>query len=51
MVQPNPEVIHTKCKAKVMEHGDFAPNDGNVALLVLHANLHMKTIDSAVRTT
>jgi arylsulfatase A-like enzyme len=51
MVQPNAGVIYSKSKAKDMEHGGFAPNDGNVALLVSHPDLHKKTVDSLVGTT
>jgi hypothetical protein len=50
MVQPNAGVIYSKSSAKDMEHGGFAPNDGNVALLVSHPSLHMKTISSTVGT-
>lgn len=51
MVQPNVGVIYTKSKAKDMEHGGFAPNDGHVALLVSHPDLHKKTVSSVVGTT
>jgi len=50
MVQPNAGVIYSKSSAKDMEHGGFAPNDGNVALLVSHPSLHRKTISSTVGT-
>ncbi|MBV8865107.1 MAG: alkaline phosphatase family protein [Acidobacteriaceae bacterium] len=51
MVQPNAGVIYTKSKAKDMEHGGFAPNDSNVALLVSHPGLYRKTISAQVGTT
>ncbi len=51
MVQPNAGVIYTKSKAKDMEHGGFAPNDGNVALLVSHPGLDKKTVSTQVVTT
>lgn len=51
MVQPNAGVIYTKSKAKDMEHGGFAPNDGNVALLVSHPGLYKKTVSTQVGTT
>ena len=51
MVQPNSGVIYSKSKAKDMEHGGFAPNDGNVALLVSNPALDKKTITSHVDTT
>jgi hypothetical protein len=50
MVQPNPGVIYTKSKAKDMEHGGFAPEDGHVALLVSHPGLDRKVINSHVGT-
>ena len=51
MVQPNVGVIYTKSTAKDMEHGGFAPNDGNVALLVSHPGLDKKTVGTQVVTT
>jgi hypothetical protein len=51
MVQPNAGVIYTKSKAKDMEHGGFAPDDGNVALLVSHPGLYKKTVGTPVGTT
>jgi hypothetical protein len=35
IVQPRPGTIYTKSKAKVAEHGGFAPDDTHVALLVV----------------
>lgn len=51
MVQPNPGVIYSKSKSKDMEHGGFAPDDSNVALLVSLPGLHKKTVTSPVGTT
>ena len=51
MVQPNAGVIYTKSKAKDMEHGGFAPDDGHVALLVSHPGLYKKTVGAQVGTT
>jgi len=50
MVQPNPGVIYTKSKAKDMEHGGFAPEDGHVALLVSHPRLEAKLVKTRVET-
>jgi hypothetical protein len=51
MVQPNPGVIYSKSTAKDMEHGGFAPDDSNVALLVSHPGLFKQTVSSRVGTT
>jgi hypothetical protein len=51
IVQPNAGVIYSKSKAKDAEHGGFAPDDGNVALLVSNPGLNKKTISSRVGTT
>ena len=51
MVQPNAGVIYTKSKAKDMEHGGFAPDDGHVALLVSNPDFYKKTISTEVGTT
>ena len=51
MVQPNPGVIYTKSTAKDMEHGGFAPDDSNVALLVSHPDLRQQTVSNQVSTT
>src|SRR4029077_6363800 len=51
MVQPNPGVIYTTSTAKDMEHGGFAPDDSNVALLVSPPDLHKHTVSSPVGTT
>jgi hypothetical protein len=51
MVQPNAGVIYSKSKAKDMEHGGFAPDDGNVALLVSFPGMNKKIISSRVGTT
>jgi hypothetical protein len=40
MVQPNPGVIYSGSKAKDMEHGGFAADDGHVALLVSNPALN-----------
>jgi hypothetical protein len=50
MVQPNPGVIYTGSKAKDMEHGGFAPEDGHVALLVSHPDLDRKVVNRRVGT-
>ena len=50
MVQPNAGVIYTKSKGKDMEHGGFAPDDGNVALLVSHPRFYKKTVSTQVGT-
>ncbi len=50
LVQPNPGVIYTKSKAKDMEHGGFAPDDGHVALLVSHPGMYKKTVSTQVGT-
>lgn len=47
MVQPNAGVIYSKSKAKDMEHGGFAKDDGNVALLVSHPKMYKMTINNA----
>jgi hypothetical protein len=51
MVQPNPGVIYSKSTAKDMEHGGFAPDDSNVALLVSHPDLRQQTVSNQVTTT
>jgi len=51
MVQPNGGVIYSKSGAKDMEHGGFAPNDSNVALLVSLPSLNRRTVGSRVGTT
>jgi hypothetical protein len=51
MVQPNVGVIYSKSNKKDMEHGGFAPNDGNVALLFSNPDLEKKTISERVGTT
>ncbi len=50
MVQPNPGVIYSGSKAKDMEHGGFAPEDGHVALLVSHPGLDRKVVSQPVGT-
>jgi hypothetical protein len=51
MVQPNAGVIYTKSRAKDMEHGGFAADDGHVALLVSNPSLYRKTVSTQVGTT
>ena len=51
MVQPNAGVIYSKSGAKDMEHGGFAADDSNVALLVSNPSLNKKTINDRVNTT
>jgi hypothetical protein len=56
IVQPLEGTIYSTSKAKVMEHGGFAPDDTHVAMLVVNgANLISKTpvgstVDTPVRT-
>jgi hypothetical protein len=51
MVQPNPGVIYTTSRAKDMEHGGFAPDDGHVALLLSQPSLEARTVGRHVQTT
>ena len=51
MVQPNPGVIYSTSGKKDAEHGGFAPNDSNVALLVSHPALRGRTVTTKVTTT
>lgn len=51
MVQPNAGVIYTKSGKKDMEHGGFAAEDSNVALLVSNPSLNKKTVNDRVTTT
>jgi len=51
MVQPNSGVIYTKSSGKDMEHGGFAHDDSNVALLVSNPGLHKRTVSVKVGTT
>lgn len=51
MVQPNAGVIYSKSGAKDMEHGGFAADDSNVALLVSNPSLNKKTVNERVTTT
>lgn len=50
MVQPNPGVIYSKSKSKDMEHGGFAPDDSNVALLVSYPDMRKMTVNAPVGT-
>lgn len=51
MVQPNAGVIYSKSGAKDMEHGGFAADDSNVALLVSNPSFNKKTVNDRVTTT
>jgi Type I phosphodiesterase / nucleotide pyrophosphatase len=51
IVQPTPGVIYTKSTKKIAEHGGFAPDDTNVALLLSSSALKPGKIQAPVETT